>query len=240
MSSNQQYLLEYYQNLYNQTTRQIDLLHNSLDEIRHSINIISGVSGNRGRRQTRYRQSQQQQQQQQPRQSQQQQRQPTTNTSPLSTTAYFEYYVPTSATDSDINNLLSLFRNIERTPTPDPSLNNAGVLSTNTRTVPFSSITNPLNTFCPIEYEYFTPTTEVVQILGCNHIFTQSGITSWFMRDNRCPVCRYDIRTVTSAPTTTTTGSTTTEAATVAAEATTTPARVVAPRSPFPFSNILQ
>jgi hypothetical protein len=78
----------------------------------------------------------------------------------------------------------------------------------------------------------------------------QSGITSWFTRDNRCPVCRYDIRTApttTPTPTTTITPTTTTTTATTTAPTTTTgattaptPARVVAPRSPFPFSNILQ
>ena len=44
VSSDQRYLLDFYMNLYNQTSRQIDLLYSSLDEIRHNMDNISGVN----------------------------------------------------------------------------------------------------------------------------------------------------------------------------------------------------
>jgi hypothetical protein len=35
---------------------------------------------------------------------------------------------------------------------------------------------------------------------GCNHIFHQTCIDTWFQRNVHCPVCRHDIRTVVAAP----------------------------------------
>jgi hypothetical protein len=60
--------------------------------------------------------------------------------------------------------------------------------------VQFSEITSPLNSSCPITLERFDETSSVTQILHCGHIFTPSGIESWFQSNVRCPVCRYDVR----------------------------------------------
>jgi hypothetical protein len=67
-------------------------------------------------------------------------------------------------------------------------------LENSTRLVQFSEITSPLNSSCPITLERFDETSSVMQILHCGHIFTPSGIESWFQSNVRCPVCRYDVR----------------------------------------------
>lgn len=47
---------------------------------------------------------------------------------------------------------------------------------------------------CPISYETFTDDTIVTRINHCGHFFDTNSINSWFDRNVRCPVCRYDIR----------------------------------------------
>ena len=42
--------------------------------------------------------------------------------------------------------------------------------------------------------ERFESDTEVLQILGCNHIFNPTSLQRWFQSNVRCPICRYDIR----------------------------------------------
>ena len=59
MSQDQRYLLDYYLNLYNQTIRQIDLLHLSLDSIRYNMDTISGLTTPAQRRGHRHRHHQQ-------------------------------------------------------------------------------------------------------------------------------------------------------------------------------------
>jgi len=220
MSQDQQYLLDYYLNLYNQTIRQIDLMHLSLDSIRYNMDTISGLTtpARRNRRRHRPRQQQQQQQQQQ----QSRQRTPSSSSSANAyNTAYFEYYIPHSS-DPDVTSLLNLFQSLgatttaataatataatattattattnTRAPVMDSSANSIAMrlMHTTTRTIPYSEISNPLNTQCPIYLTTFVPTTEVVQILGCGHIFTPSSITAWFRTNTKCPVCRYDVR----------------------------------------------
>jgi uncharacterized Zn finger protein (UPF0148 family) len=51
-----------------------------------------------------------------------------------------------------------------------------------------------LNLSCPITLERFESNTEVLQILGCNHIFNPNSLQQWFQNNVRCPICRYDIR----------------------------------------------
>jgi len=80
-----------------------------------------------------------------------------------------------------------------------PSVNNrvngltSEMISEHTRTVPFSSIEDPINTNCPIARDDFEPDTEVTQIIGCGHLFTPSSLGEWFRRHHDCPMCRHDI-----------------------------------------------
>jgi hypothetical protein len=47
---------------------------------------------------------------------------------------------------------------------------------------------------CPITLENIQEGEEVTRIRHCGHIFKRSAIEGWFLRNVRCPVCRYDIR----------------------------------------------
>ena len=67
------------------------------------------------------------------------------------------------------------------------------MISEHTRTVIFSSIEDPINTSCPIARDDFEPDTEVIQIIGCGHLFTPSNLEEWFHRHHDCPMCRHDI-----------------------------------------------
>jgi hypothetical protein len=58
----------------------------------------------------------------------------------------------------------------------------------------FSEVENPVDTRCPITLDSFAQDTPVTQILYCGHIFNRDSLNSWFHRNVRCPVCRYDIR----------------------------------------------
>jgi hypothetical protein len=97
------------------------------------------------------------------------------------------------------NNLFSMFDEFYNTVAVRPSRE---VLERETRRVPFSEIVNPLNISCPISLERFESTTEVMELLPCHHLFSPPHILSWFERNVRCPVCRYDIRTGTTPATT--------------------------------------
>ena len=67
-------------------------------------------------------------------------------------------------------------------------------ITSGTRRVLYSNIEEPLNITCPITLERFESDTEVLQILGCNHIFNPTSLQQWFQSNVRCPICRYDIR----------------------------------------------
>jgi len=98
----------------------------------------------------------------------------------------------------DINNLFGIiFREIQRTtntssnerrrvPTQD-EIRNA------TTETSFSNLTNPINTTCPISGETFESETVVLKINHCGHIFEKQLLLSWFVRNSRCPLCRYSI-----------------------------------------------
>jgi hypothetical protein len=47
---------------------------------------------------------------------------------------------------------------------------------------------------CPISLESFEEGVEICRIKHCRHLFKRSSLLSWFQRNVRCPVCRYDIR----------------------------------------------
>lgn len=47
---------------------------------------------------------------------------------------------------------------------------------------------------CPITMTEFEPGNIVSRIKTCRHIFSKDALTSWFSRNVRCPICRFDIR----------------------------------------------
>jgi hypothetical protein len=52
------------------------------------------------------------------------------------------------------------------------------------------------NTRCPITLEDFEEGEMVRRIIHCGHTFCETALQNWFRSNVRCPVCRYDIRTL--------------------------------------------
>lgn len=105
---------------------------------------------------------------------------------------YFDFFSNPSTNRTNYintlwNNFDTLYTNVIVRPTADE-------IQSATRSVTFSQIINPLNVNCPISLEPFEDNTEVTQIIGCGHIFHTERLNTWFERNVRCPVCRYDIR----------------------------------------------
>jgi len=97
-------------------------------------------------------------------------------------------YPNRNGTDTRMSNLIySFLEPIEIFPT-------LSQIESATRVARFGDIINPLNTSCPISLENFNENDQVLIIRHCDHIFSNSGLISWFRSNCRCPVCRYDIR----------------------------------------------
>lgn len=69
-----------------------------------------------------------------------------------------------------------------------------------THRVTYGSIPSPLNTSCPITQTEFLSDDNVVEILHCHHVFSESAFNQWFRQNVHCPLCRYDIRNYSMAP----------------------------------------
>ena len=50
-------------------------------------------------------------------------------------------------------------------------------------------------TTCPISLEEFRDGEPLIRINHCGHIFKAFELQRWFLRNTKCPSCRYDIRT---------------------------------------------
>ena len=107
------------------------------------------------------------------------------------------YSVPSS--NYNWNNLL--FRNFqERTIPRQANISNTQnppsliQILRATETKLYSSISDPVNSNCPISQEEFSENQEVIQIKNCLHIFKPDPLLRWFSRNSTCPYCRYDIR----------------------------------------------
>ena len=50
------------------------------------------------------------------------------------------------------------------------------------------------NLICPITRQNFEPTSRILRIRHCKHIFCENSLRQWFQTSSECPVCRYDIR----------------------------------------------
>ena len=52
---------------------------------------------------------------------------------------------------------------------------------------------------CPITLEEFREGEPLIRIRQCGHIFKAFELQRWFLRNTKCPSCRYDIRTAAAA-----------------------------------------
>jgi len=85
----------------------------------------------------------------------------------------------------------SFLNNQEQAPVPTlQQFTNATELFTyNSQTLSrINSIT------CPITLEDFQHGDLLCEIKHCHHVFKESALRNWFVRNTHCPVCRYDIR----------------------------------------------
>jgi len=217
----QRLLLDVYINFYNHTTRQMDNLHDLQREIIENINEITSLSShertrfthnerpyyspfNTNRHQQQTRQNNQNtsnnrrnNQNRNERARQADQTQVSQNNSRVVYIEGVPYLLDltnfmrirnSNTNNTDAANLWRSFNdNIIVAPTRTQ-------IDNSTRILNFSEIPTPINSSCPISLERFDESTSVMQILHCGHIFTPSGIESWFQSNVRCPVCRYDIR----------------------------------------------
>lgn len=221
LTYDQRLLLDMYINFYNHTTRQMDALYDLQSEIRGHINQIIGLShihnhsnnsnnstnSNNSNRNFNESFASNRQQNTSSRRSNNNNRTQYGRDYPdigerssNSRVVYIEgvpYLLDltnfmrirnTNTNNTDAANLWrSFYENITVAPTREQVENS-------TRIVQFSEITTPINSSCPITLERFDENSSVTQILHCGHIFTPTGIDSWFQSNVRCPVCRYDIR----------------------------------------------
>jgi hypothetical protein len=58
----------------------------------------------------------------------------------------------------------------------------------------YKDVISPLNTICPVTMEPFEPSTQVMRIISCGHLFSEPGIRPWLSIRQHCPVCRSPIR----------------------------------------------
>jgi hypothetical protein len=189
LNSDQRFLLETYVMLFNQTNRQMDTLREIQRGIIQDIRAVANLQTNNNNHNARNRNN---------------------NSNAQRDYARRNYYGPTNAQEQPFSFEFfpNTFPNTNRTNYVNTLWNNfdnlyANVIvrpttleiQTGTRNILFSQIENPLNSNCPISLEPFDPETEVTQISGCGHIFHTDSLNSWFHRNVRCPVCRYDIRT---------------------------------------------
>ena len=81
--------------------------------------------------------------------------------------------------------------------TPRQNIPTLSDIRRNTRTISFNH-SEHTQTVCPIEHTSFNQGDIVTQIIHCGHIFYQEAISTWFERDSRCPLCRYNISPITN------------------------------------------
>lgn len=191
LSPHNQELLMVYVDMYNQTTRRIDLLYRSLEEIRDSIDIITGVHerlyNNNNNSESNLGESF---------------RESTPRPSEIRPNVLPRVNIVHQPLNGDYISLLNLLNETLSTNTNNNRTFFDRVVVNPTaeqiiravRVVRFSSISNPPNTECPITLESFEDNAMVTQIRHCGHVFNSSSINSWFRSNVGCPVCRYDIR----------------------------------------------
>jgi len=102
---------------------------------------------------------------------------------------YYNYYN---------NRNIDTFRNMLLYPRPETHYEDVIVTPSTDQvrraTDIFSFMPTSTETVCPITQEPIERGEEVCRIIHCGHLFKHSAIRSWFQRNVRCPVCRYDIR----------------------------------------------
>jgi len=215
LNSDQRLLLETYVMLFNQTNRQMDTLREMQRGIIEDIRTLANLQTNNNNQNNNQNNQNNSNSNHNNHSNNNQNNTRNRNNNTARDYMRRNYYGPTNAQSYEqpfrfdfFSNTTPSTENVNRTHYVNSLWNNFDNLYTNvivrptaleiqsaTRSVVFSEIENPLNSSCPISLEPFEDTTEVTQIIGCGHIFHTDSLNSWFHRNVRCPVCRYDVRT---------------------------------------------
>lgn len=194
--------LDFYISMYNNTSRQIDLLNENLNEIRHNIDYLVGISEeglysgdaqrsvHNPRVTVRERNNNYDYTNLNGRHMPQRTIPVINTTSNSSNNPLINQSNIINENISDIISLLNSYSSYSNVSIP----NNTEIISNTTRLVTYSEIENPINDRCPISHELFQETDEVRQIIPCGHIFSNTEINRWLERNLHCPVCRYNLR----------------------------------------------
>jgi len=93
-----------------------------------------------------------------------------------------------SITDSILFAIIDLSYNIVA---EEPLTNQE--ITTHIKCCEYKDIINPLNTSCPITMDAFQLNTNVMQLINCGHIFTETELRRWLINKRICPMCRNNI-----------------------------------------------
>lgn len=69
-----------------------------------------------------------------------------------------------------------------------------GEIAYSTYTSNYNEIENPINSSCPITFQQFDSSQNVMVINQCRHIFNERALRNWFTYNTRCPLCRHNLR----------------------------------------------
>ena len=67
------------------------------------------------------------------------------------------------------------------------------VIQQQTKIIPYCTISEPLNDFCPISQVSFDLIDSVMQINRCKHNFNPYSLLRWFDSHSTCPLCRREV-----------------------------------------------
>lgn len=116
------------------------------------------------------------------------------NSNRLRNTQYRRNSIPYIDIRSSTRNITS-HQNVNETfLEPVPIIPTTSQIVEATTILCFGNIQNPVNIICPITRDPFEVSEIVTQIKYCSHVFNSSALSTWFLSNCICPVCRYDIR----------------------------------------------
>jgi len=194
----QRNILDLYVNMYNNTSRQIELLNINLNEIRHTIDyLVRNRNNELNELNEEYENYSTRERINNYRRNPNPNPNPNPNLNPNpnnhSNSNSTNLIHQSNIISENLNDILVLLQSYSNLTTQSRQ-SNTEIIENTTRLVPYNEIENPINDRCPILHEIFQETQEVRQIIPCGHIFSNTELLRWFERNLHCPVCRYNLR----------------------------------------------
>ena len=101
---------------------------------------------------------------------------------------------PFAQTNAGFNNRIRNFINNTLNNSYTSSSASAESIANNTTEYIFEDISGETQQeSCPISLTRFDPSSVILRIDHCGHIFKKSSLLEWFNVNTRCPICRYNI-----------------------------------------------